>query len=859
MERSTNPPPINPNAKYLPDSVSNVLNSIQKFDHGTLAWPTGPRKRRVQIKKSSRVPLVATASSVISSSRSVKSNCCEKKNTFYQILQDSQNQSSCEKAARYKKNACKTESIPHSEGTYKTIYDIVRAYLQHKHQQEVNECQSVDSPEVASPVKEIYRVRPRVAETTAQNKCPKVKKWNSTIAETKLPIVELYKPRPIRTEQRANVNEFHKSVSKSKGQKSQVNKRHEHPRKQNKNVFKGNDSSIFEINEKVNKAKKQNTETRLQEGNAKESLKLQQKSAKDVPRLKKDTKAVQERLLDNSKKRSRFQNDSPKIPHPQDRSRESAKLQIKSPPNKDDLKERSTFQHESFKAENLKDNPRKSVKLQDKSRNSEVNFNETNKVKIIPTADQRPSGMVSKNIYTKVSKSNMFKNFANISNNVTHKKLYETRSKRRHSKEITLKQKVPIDSWEKFSNSFANNSLNEINKIRTKSRRKYIPGIPKQASSPHVPQISLRNSTTQKSFIEGELNNTKIQEIIQEGKKSIIKDKSNSTRESKIKESTKDSIIERKSKSTRESKTNESIIETTPTAATDLKRKKLTKPSSSKKIQKQRILKTGNTRKNSKTSLNVKYKIPISDNSGVNLTSAYEPPIITSKISSVTPEPVQPTRYSELTRRSMEMKASRKSTSITSYQEKLWKLKKYLYGDEEYADTNSLDVEGIIEGDLLCYPYDNIYKKHSPKKGKDNNVVKKYCKPKPKPPKIDSKSMKIEKREEPLKKKSVCCMCKAIRCPEKDAPFLVQMRKDQKRQELIAYRAKMAMCNKPTQRSNRTWHIGICDLDKKQYTLEEKDIIFTRLKRSNSSIFPSSSKTNTFPKRCNSFTFPKGK
>ncbi|XP_020801403.1 uncharacterized protein LOC110178571 [Drosophila serrata] len=609
MERSTNPPPINPNAKYLPDSVSNVLNSIQKIDHGTLAWPTGPRKRRVQIKKSSRVPLVATASSVISSSRSVKSNCCEKKNTFYQILQDSQNQSSCEKSARYKKNACKTESIPHSKGTYKTIYDIVRAYLQHKHQQEVNECQSVDSPEVPSPVKEIYRVRPRVAETTAQNKCPKVKKWNSTIAETKLPIVELYKPREKRTEQRANVNEFHKSVSKSKGQKSQVNKRREHPQKQNKNVFKGNDSSIFEINEKLNKANKQNTETRLQEGNVKESLKLQQKSAKDVPRLKKDTKAVQERLLDNSKKRSRFQNDSPKSHIPR-----------------------------------------------------------------------------------------------------------------------TVPEKVP---------SFKLN----------------------------LPQ----------------------------------------------------------------------------------------------KIQKQRILKTGNTRKNSKTSLNVKYKIPISDNSGVNLTSAYEPPIITSKISSVTPEPVQPTRYSELTRRSMEMKASRKSTSITSYQEKLWKLKKYLYGDEEYADTNSLDVEGIIEGDLLCYPYDNIYKKHSPKKGKDNNVVKKYCKPKPKPPKIDSKSMKIEKREEPLKKKSVCCMCKAIRCPEKDAPFLVQMRKDQKRQELIAYRAKMAMCNKPTQRSNRAWHIGICDLDKKQYTLEEKDIIFARPKRSNSSIFPSSSKTNTFLKRCNSFTFPKGK
>lgn len=222
-------------------------------------------------------------------------------------------------------------------------------------------------------------------------------------------------------------------------------------------------------------------------------------------------------------------------------------------------------------------------------------------------------------------------------------------------------------------------------------------------------------------------------------------------------------------------------------------------------------------------------------------------------------------------RRLMGSLASRKAgrNSTDDYQEKLRKVKMYLNKhafDDGSTENSSLDLEGIHDRDLLGYPYSDIFKRNSMTEVKDNGVENKQNKPKPKqkPPEKEVKPPEVEKECKGALRKKSCCICRAIRCPGKDAPFLEEMRKAQRRQELLAYRANMAMGNKPSKGSPRARQLGINDLDKKLYSLEDRYIVFTRErnlntrpKRSNSTIFSTPSKRITFLKRCNSFIFPK--
>ncbi|XP_043648458.1 uncharacterized protein LOC122616932 isoform X2 [Drosophila teissieri] len=177
MERLPYPIPLNPNAKYLPNSISNVLYSIQKFDQSTLAWPTCQRKTDVSFSTGkaftspSEVPLAGTESFVVQNKRQYASlgNAREaKKNTFYQILQASQDQPCFPQSCRIKRknNDTKFKSDFKDDIIYNDIYDIVRSHTQYKRLPKLEKQPEQQKPFSASPpVVEVYKVRPVATET----------------------------------------------------------------------------------------------------------------------------------------------------------------------------------------------------------------------------------------------------------------------------------------------------------------------------------------------------------------------------------------------------------------------------------------------------------------------------------------------------------------------------------------------------------------------------------------------------------------------------------------------------------------------------------------------------------------------
>ncbi|XP_039487298.1 uncharacterized protein LOC120449067 isoform X2 [Drosophila santomea] len=175
MERLHYPIPLNPNAKYLPNSISNVLYSIQKFDQSTLAWPTCQRKTDVSVGKActspSEVPLAGIESFVVQNRRQCVSlgNAGEaKKNTFYQIVQASQDQPCFPQSSRIKRknNDTKFKSDFKDDIIYNDIYDIVRSHTQYKRLPQLEKQPKQQKPFSASPpVVEVYKVRPVAIET----------------------------------------------------------------------------------------------------------------------------------------------------------------------------------------------------------------------------------------------------------------------------------------------------------------------------------------------------------------------------------------------------------------------------------------------------------------------------------------------------------------------------------------------------------------------------------------------------------------------------------------------------------------------------------------------------------------------
>ncbi|XP_070070525.1 uncharacterized protein [Drosophila takahashii] len=249
MERLYYPIPINPNAKYLSNSISNVLYSIQKFDQNTLAWPTcQPRKVIARFKKRSspEVPLAGTASSVIQNKgRFVSSGDARaaKKNTFYQILLASQDQPPFEEPRRFKrkKNDAQFKRDSKDDSIYSDIYDIVRTHSQYKRQPRYESPPPERHISITEtpPVMEVYKIRPLATEnreTKSNPKSPKVK----------YPKVDNYKlqdrtnelsnskgpqSKPKSSTSKTSKKEFIKFLSKDNKLKAEMHRSKSHPTK----------------------------------------------------------------------------------------------------------------------------------------------------------------------------------------------------------------------------------------------------------------------------------------------------------------------------------------------------------------------------------------------------------------------------------------------------------------------------------------------------------------------------------------------------------------------------------------------------------------------------------------------------
>ncbi|EDW44182.1 GM19493 [Drosophila sechellia] len=192
MERLHYPIPLNPNAKYLPNSISNVLYSIQKFDQSTLAWPTCQRKTNVSIGKAftspPEVPFAGTATCVIQKGSQCASRCNAKevqKNTFYQILQASQDQPRIQQSSRIKRKFIdpKFKCDFKDDSIYNDIYDIVRSHTQYKKLPQLEKQPEQQKPfPLNPPAVEVYKVRPFANEI----KEPRSKTPNSSAKTNKL-------------------------------------------------------------------------------------------------------------------------------------------------------------------------------------------------------------------------------------------------------------------------------------------------------------------------------------------------------------------------------------------------------------------------------------------------------------------------------------------------------------------------------------------------------------------------------------------------------------------------------------------------------------------------------------------------
>ncbi|XP_034656056.1 uncharacterized protein LOC117893525 [Drosophila subobscura] len=139
-------------------------------------------------------------------------------------------------------------------------------------------------------------------------------------------------------------------------------------------------------------------------------------------------------------------------------------------------------------------------------------------------------------------------------------------------------------------------------------------------------------------------------------------------------------------------------------------------------------------------------------------------------------------------------------TPTPSYEEQLTQLKEILQADTFLQNSNhDIDIENIVPTDVLHYPY--------PMFDEDTPKVESLVQTKSE---IHSKQkLGARKTGEPLEKivppkKTDCCICQRLhRRQTKDAPFMAEMMREQKRQELLAYRNKMLAAN--PSHSGSTW------------------------------------------------------
>ncbi|XP_034133307.1 uncharacterized protein LOC117587006 [Drosophila guanche] len=147
----------------------------------------------------------------------------------------------------------------------------------------------------------------------------------------------------------------------------------------------------------------------------------------------------------------------------------------------------------------------------------------------------------------------------------------------------------------------------------------------------------------------------------------------------------------------------------------------------------------------------------------------------------------------------IEVHNKREETPTPSYEEQLSQLKEILQADNSLQIFNhDIDIENIVPADVLHYPYP-MFDEDTPKveptvQTKPNGEVNSKRK-------LDGKKIEQPSETKVPQKNSDCCICQRLhRRQTKDAPFMAEMIREQKRQELLAYRSRMLAANSSTSR-----------------------------------------------------------
>ncbi|KAH8364573.1 hypothetical protein KR084_008431, partial [Drosophila pseudotakahashii] len=909
MERLHYPIPINPNAKYLSNSISNVLYSIQKFDQSTLAWPTCQPRRVIARKKKgspSEVPLAGTESSVIQNKGGFVSSGnarAEKKNTFYQILLASQDQPPFKEPRRFKRKKYDSQFKRDSkdDSIYSDIYDIVRTHTQYKRQRRYKSppperhISFTETP----PVMEVYKIRPLATENRDTKSIPKLSK-------VKYPKGDNYK-----LQDRTN------ELSKSKGQPSKPKTSASKTSKKEFLKFPLRDNRMKEnLKEVMHRSKSLATkhptkvisrgrERIAQTSINKEKFKDKSKTKCNFPTTQNPVNDVQEvreiyEKTDEKKANSRGETDKSLFSqHPKkklNRVRRNSRKTIDLQANSEEETGTSTSKENPEEGNSTGETNRslrirKPNKLRKRTRNiidlqgnTDVETGTTTSSENPKEVKKRPSRLRSfKNennssmIYIVRPRNSKGRTSGSITGKRPKKEIYriQERSNKDNKNE---KEEFVIQETYKRDNFFLGRSrenLNQQNIFKDKSNKAIVESKSKFENT-NKPQASLIGKT-ERIDIKSKVN---IQDSAKKIKKVRRRSHKTSAQEGQSKASSDESIfrsltsinplkgiykvhktskllsnhkIDANKKRVKKANNSSTMVAISKNNLNSIHkvRNKAKIPTDKKEISIERII----SREKLEPFQRLKSITTPLNSLASNGSFEYECDSCSTASEYFHDEPsrdvedvifVKPPNVLSGYRKSLESRKSSTDLGMSEemYQEKLRRVKQFLNREEIFdgnhtgSSSMSIDIEGIQDRDLLLYPYSEIYeKKIKVTVEKESNVNKRIITE----PKLKLKPPDEQIENEILKeRKTACIMCRTIkRNPaEEEAPFLEEMRKEQRRRELLAYRANIEtqgdLCRKSVpfekpEQYNRAGPISLNDLSRRElYSLESRTILFSQ-------------------------------
>nr|NP_730504.1 uncharacterized protein Dmel_CG32228 [Drosophila melanogaster]AAF49043.2 uncharacterized protein Dmel_CG32228 [Drosophila melanogaster] len=912
MERLHYPIALNPNAKYLPNSISNVLYSIQKFDQSTLAWPTCQRKRNVPIGKAftspPEVPLAGTATCVIQKRRQCasRSNAKEvQKNTFYQILQASQDQPCIQQSSRIKRKSTdpKFKSDFKDDSIYNDIYDIVRSHTQYKRLPQLEKQPEQQKPfSLNTPAVEVYKVRPFATEI----KKPRSKTANSTAKTNKL---------------REKTNELSDSKrtthqSKSKLTESKSSRRYTNKLREKTNELLVSKRTTHQSKPKLaeSKSSRKNTNKHREKTNQLSDSKRTTNQTKPKLTASKSSRKKTNKLQE---KTNEILNSERTTPHFKPKSSQNQFLKYETRENKQkgnskSEKHKATQQLWPFRGRGADRIPQRSIYNDQFNVGSEIksNFSTTQlpdpdgqKIQEVSTEeqgnmDEKPEQKTERASDTKRNsneesgrrkrKSKLKLKLFNANNTDT---IYVVQG--RNSKGLTgvplLNKRSGTEIYrikEMKLNPFKEQE--DFSTLKPQKTDSYILGRSKMRFNSNRTREKKISTIREKSLVESTTDTDTTANNIQKNFKST----SVKSNEQEIQSSTapvKEEIVSKPRKMYPINRIlnviNESRSIGNPDEHSEILVRRSSSSSSQISSQKQKPKdifeeNTAKLKRKTKTTTNVSQ---IKDKSRFFRHNSAPPTPTNSIETEIEALPVYPyeehsddnedetsyrsgsiysadrrtlERKSLLERLNSKIRKINLDTTSQMYQQRLFKVKQFLnrHSMIDNTDTSSIDIEGIPDSDLLMYPYTEIYENKTTvtkvNQPKVSEAIKENSKPILRPP-DDTRKIKNEK---PVRKKSACIICRTIRGNHgaKEAPFMEQMRKEKRRRELLTYRAKIEEPHiksfniLPKDPKNKTKAINMHDLSKKElYTLESRI-----------NIFGTASSMSSFPKKSNLITFP---